>query len=130
MRRYKQDWAGGITRNFRMSWLRFVRRLIAHELFLGLTFDAPCSKFFTLTLFTVKSMDWFRCWPSLTIAASQVIGWLGFNNWLIDPTGAGHRQQFAVRAVIDRAYPPMSKGYPGESRRTRLISDGAVHFIR
>jgi len=99
MKRYKQDWVGGITRNFKMSWLRFVRRLIAHALFLRPTFDAPCSKFFTLTLFTAKSMGWFKCWPSPIIAASQAIGWLGFN-WLIDPMGAGHRKRY--RALIRR----------------------------
>jgi hypothetical protein len=43
-------------------------------------------------LSTAKSMDWFKCWPSPIIVASQVIGWLGFN-WLIDPTYAGHPQR-------------------------------------
>ena len=92
MKRYKRDWAGDTTPNFRTSWLRFVLHLIARASFLRLTFDAPYSKFFTLTLFTAKLMDWFKCWRSPIIAASPVIGWLGFN-WLIDPTFAGHRQR-------------------------------------
>ena len=92
MKRYKRDWEGGTTPNFRMSWLRFVRHLIAHALFLPRTFDVQCLRFFTLTLCTAKSMDWFKCWPSPIIVASQAIGWLGFN-WLIDPTFAGHRQR-------------------------------------
>ena len=50
MKRHKLDWAGDTTPNFRMSWLGFVLHQIAHALFLHLTFDAPCSKFFTLTL--------------------------------------------------------------------------------
>ena len=92
MKRYKRDWAGDTTPNFRMFWFRFVLHLIASALFLRLTFDAPCSKYFTLTLFTVKLMGWFKSWRSLTIAANRAIGWLGFN-WLIDPTFAGHRQR-------------------------------------
>ena len=67
-------------------------RQIAHALCLPRTFDVPCSRFFTLTLSTAKSMDWFKCWPLPIIVASQAIGWLGFN-WLIDPTFAGHRQR-------------------------------------
>ena len=92
MKKHKLDWAGDTTPNFRMSWLGFVLHQIAHALFLHLTFDAPCSKFFTLTLFTAKLMDWFKCWQSPIIAASRVIGWLDFN-WLIDPNFAGYRQR-------------------------------------
>ena len=92
MKRYKRDWESDTTPSFKMSWLWFVLRLIAHALCLPRTFDVPCSRFFTLTLSTAKSMDWFKCWPSPIIVASQVIGWLGFN-WLIDPTYAGHPQR-------------------------------------
>ena len=78
MNQYKRDWEGGTTPNFRTSWLWFVPRLIAHALFLPRTFDVPCSRFSTLTLFIVKPMDWFKCWRLHIIAASRVIGWLGF----------------------------------------------------
>ena len=79
MKRYKRDWEGDTTPNFSMFWLRFVLRPIAHGLFLPRTFDVPCLRFFTLTLFTAKSMGWFKCWRLHIIAASPVIGWLGFN---------------------------------------------------
>lgn len=92
MKRYKRDWEGGTTPNFKTPWFWFALRLIAHALLLPQTFDVQCSRSFTLILFTAKSMDWYKCWPSPTIAASPVIGWLGFN-WLIDPTFAGHRQR-------------------------------------
>ena len=75
-----------------MFWFRFGLRLIASVLFPSLTSDAPCSKHFTLTSFTVKLMDWFKSWRSLTIAANLAIGWLGFNR-LIDPTFAVYRQR-------------------------------------
>ena len=84
MKRYKRDWEGDTTPNFRASWLRFVLHLIARALFLPRTFDAPCFRFFTLTLYTAKSMDWFKCWQSPIIAASPVIGRLGFN-WFLNP---------------------------------------------
>lgn len=99
MKRYKQDWVGGTTRNFRMSWLRFVRRLINRALFLYPTFDAPCSRFFTLTLFTEKSMDRFKYWPSRIIAASRAIGWLGFND---QPDGRGSSPTLGVMRTIHR----------------------------
>ena len=92
MKRFKPGWESGITPNFKMSWLEFVVRLIAHALFSPRIFDVQCSRFFTLTLSTAKSMVQFNCWPSLIIVASQAIGWIGFN-WLIDPTVAGHRQR-------------------------------------
>jgi hypothetical protein len=94
MKRYKRDWASDTTPNFRMFRFRFVLHLIASVLFLRLTFDAPCSKYFTLTLFTAKLMGWFKSWRSLTIAANLAIGRLGLGfNWLIDPASAGHRQR-------------------------------------
>ena len=92
MKRFKPGWESDITPNFRMSGLGFVVRLIAHALFSPRIFDVQCSRFFTLTLSTAKSMVQFNCWPSLIIVASQAIGWIGFN-WLIDPTVAGHRQR-------------------------------------
>ena len=85
MKKYKRDWEGDTTLNFRMSWIWFVLRPIVHALLLPRTFDVPCSRFFILTLSTAKLMDWFRCWPLPIIVASQAIGSLGFN-WLIDPT--------------------------------------------
>ena len=72
MKRYERDWEGGTTQNFRMSWLWFVLRPIAHALFLPQTFDVPCSRFFTLISSTAKSMDWFRCWPSPTGRSASV----------------------------------------------------------
>lgn len=89
MKRYKRDWEGDTTLNFRTFWLRCVLRQIAHALFVLRTFGVPCSKFFTLTLFTVKLVGRYKCWPSPIIAVSQAIGWLGFN-WVIDPTFASH----------------------------------------
>jgi hypothetical protein len=50
-------------------------------------------------LFTAKLMDLCKSWPLPTIAASPVIGWLGFN-WLIDPTFAGHRQRYPSRPAF------------------------------
>ena len=92
MRRSKWDWEGGTTPNFKTLWNWFVLRLVVHALFLPLTFDVSCLRSFTLTLFTATLMDLCKSWPLPTIAASPVIGWLGFN-WLIDPTFAGHRQR-------------------------------------
>ena len=92
MKRFKRGWESDTTPNFRMSWLGFVLRLIAHALFSPRIFDVQCSRFFTLTSSTAKSMDQFKCWPSPIIVASQAIGWPGFN-WLIDLTFAGHRQR-------------------------------------
>ncbi len=92
MKGFKSGWESGTTLNFKMSWLGFVLRLIAHVLFLPRIFDVQCLRFFTLTLSTAKSMAQSKCWPSPIIVASQGIGWLDFN-WLIDPTFAGHRQR-------------------------------------
>ena len=92
MKRFKRGWESGTTLNFKMSWLGFVLYLIAHALFLPRIFGAQCSRFFTLTLSTGKSMAQFKCWPSPINVASQAIGWLGFN-WLIYPIFAGHRQR-------------------------------------
>ena len=94
MKKYKQDWEGATTLNFRMFWPWSVRRLPAHALFFHPTFDAPCLRFFILTLFTAKSMDWSKCWRWHIIAASRAFGQHGFN-WLIDPTFAGHRERWA-----------------------------------
>lgn len=91
MKKFKRGWESGTTPNFKMSWHGFVLRLIAHALFLLRIFDVQCSRFFTLTSSTAKSMAQFKYWPSPIIVASQAIGWLGFNG-LIDPTFAGHRQ--------------------------------------
>lgn len=91
MKKFKPGWESAITPNFKMSWLGFVVRLIAHALFSPRTFDVQCSRFFTLTFSTAKSVVRFKCWPSPIIVASQAIGWIGFN-WLIDPTVADHRQ--------------------------------------
>lgn len=44
------------------------------------TFDAPYSRSSTLTLFTVKPMDWCKYWPLPTIAASLPIGRTGFES--------------------------------------------------
>jgi hypothetical protein len=94
-----------------------VRHLIAHALFLRLTFDAPYSKFFTLTLFTVKLMDRFKCWRSPIIAASPVIGWLGFN-WLIDGLSLGivnvrHRHSIARASVHHKGDQVMAETLEG-----------------
>ncbi len=92
MRRSKRDWEGGTTPNSKTRWTWFALRLVVHALFLPLTFDVSCLRSFTLTLFTAKLMDLCKSWPLPTIAASPVIGSLGFS-WLIDPTFAGHRQR-------------------------------------
>ncbi len=92
MKKFKRGWESGTTLNFKMSWLGFVLRLIAHALFLPLIFDVQCSRFFTLTSSTAKSMAQFKCWLSPIIVASQAIGWLDFN-YLIDPTFAGRCQR-------------------------------------
>ncbi len=92
MKKFKWGWESGTTSNFKMFWLGFVRRLIAHALFLPRIFDVQCSRFFTLTSSTAKSMAQFKCWPSPTIVASQAIGSHGFN-WLINPAFAGHHQR-------------------------------------
>ncbi len=92
MKRYKRDWAGDTTPNFKLSWFRFVLHLIVSALFQRLRFGAPCSKYFTLALFTAKLMDWFKSWRLHTIGTNRAIGWLGLN-WLNDPTFSGHRQR-------------------------------------
>lgn len=49
--------------------------------------------FFTLTLFTAKWMDLFKCWRLRITAASRDIGWLGFS-------GSGFHHQHMAHARV------------------------------